>query len=63
MLNSSPEDLARGLKLADIRHILAANHPRGADLNAGNVTQALHRNDFVMAAKTDRLYAKAAGEW
>ena len=27
------------------------------------IIEALHRNDFVMAAKTDRLYAKAAGEW
>ena len=27
------------------------------------IIEALHRNDFVMAAKTDRLYAKAAGAW
>ena len=27
------------------------------------IIEALHYNDFVMAAKTDRLYAEAAGEW
>ncbi len=30
-----------GLELREIRRILAAYHPRGEDLNAGNVTQAL----------------------
>ena len=27
------------------------------------IIEALHRNDFVMAAKTDRLYAEASAEW
>ena len=27
------------------------------------IMEALHRNDFVMAAKTDRLYAEAADKW
>ncbi len=27
------------------------------------IIEALHRNDFVMAAKTDRLYAHASSEW
>ena len=27
------------------------------------IIEALHRNDFVMAAKTDRLYAEAADKW
>ncbi len=27
------------------------------------IIEALHRNDFVMAAKTDRLYAEASGAW
>ena len=27
------------------------------------IIEALHRNDFVMAAKTDGLYAGAATEW
>jgi 4a-hydroxytetrahydrobiopterin dehydratase len=27
------------------------------------IIEALHRNDFVMAAKTDRLYADVADQW
>ncbi len=51
--------------------ILTSHVEQASEIGWGRVTvawatmiiQALHRNDFVMAAKTDRLYAKAAGEW
>ena len=51
--------------------ILTAHVEQASEIGWGRVTvtwatmiiEALHRNDFVMAAKTDRLYAKAAGEW
>ena len=51
--------------------ILTSHVEEASEIGWGRVTvtwatmiiEALHRNDFVMAAKTDRLYAKAAGEW
>ena len=51
--------------------ILTSHVEQASEIGWGRVTvtwatmiiEALHRNDFVMAAKTDRLYAKAAGEW
>ena len=44
---------------------------RASEIGWGRVTvtwatmiiEALHRNDLVMAAKTDRLYAEASREW
>ncbi len=51
--------------------ILTSHVEQPSEIGWGRVTvtwatmiiEALHRNDFVMAAKTDRLYATAAGEW
>ncbi len=51
--------------------ILTSHVEQASAIGWGRVTatwatmliEALHRNDFVMAAKTDRLYAEAAGEW
>ena len=51
--------------------ILTSHVEQASEIGWGRVTvtwatmiiEALHRNDFVMAAKTDRLYAEAAGEW
>ena len=51
--------------------ILTSHVERASEIGWGRVTvtwatmiiEALHRNDFVMAAKTDRLYAKVAGGW
>lgn len=51
VLNSSPEQLARGLRLAEIRRMLEAVHPRGKDLNVGNVTQALQSASALQAKK------------
>ena len=41
ILTSNSLDLERGLRQAEIRKILQENHPEGAELNPGNVTQAL----------------------
>ena len=51
--------------------ILTSHVEQASEVGWGRVTvtwatmiiEALHRNDFVMAAKTDRLYAQAAGAW
>lgn len=41
VLTASIEDLRRGLRYNDIRQTLQGVHPSGAELNAGNITQAL----------------------
>jgi len=41
VLTTRAEDLERGLRLTEINRTLKAVHPKGADLNPGNVTQAL----------------------
>ena len=41
VLHASPTELEEGLPLTDINRTLKAVHPRGDDLNPGNVTQAL----------------------
>lgn len=51
--------------------ILTSHVEQASEIGWGRVTvtwatmiiEALHRNDFVMAAKTDQLYEKAAAEW
>ncbi len=51
--------------------ILTSHVEQASEIGWGRVTvtwatmiiEALHRNDFVMAAKTDRLYAEAAAAW
>ena len=51
--------------------ILTSHVEQASEVGWGRVTvtwatmiiEALHRNDFVMAAKTDRVYAQASGEW
>jgi hypothetical protein len=41
VLRATPDGLERGLSLTDINRTLRRVHPRGDDLNPGNVTQAL----------------------
>jgi len=41
VLTSDAEHLEIGFKQAEIRNILQSKHPRGAELNSGNVTQSL----------------------
>jgi hypothetical protein len=40
-LHSSPEELEAGIPLTEVNRTLRRVHPRGEDLNPGNVTQAL----------------------
>lgn len=41
VLHSSPDELESGITLTEINRTLKRVHPRGEDLNPGNVTQAL----------------------
>ncbi len=41
VLNSAPKELEDGLRLTDISREIQSKHPRGEELNPGNVTQAL----------------------
>lgn len=41
LLITEIENIGNGLKQLEIRNILQSVHPRGADLNSGNVTQSL----------------------
>ncbi|MED4890489.1 MULTISPECIES: hypothetical protein [Heyndrickxia] len=41
LITSDSNVLERGLRYSDIRHIIQAHHPRGAELNPGNLTQSL----------------------
>lgn len=41
LTTAPPSELELGLQYREIRRLLATAHPRGEDLNAGNVTQAL----------------------
>ena len=51
--------------------ILTSHVEKASEIGWGRVTvtwatmiiEALHRNDFVMAAKSDGLYAEATTEW
>jgi len=41
ILTSNVETLEKGFKQSEIRIILQGKHPRGTELNSGNVTQSL----------------------
>jgi len=41
VLTGAVDELSKGIRQKDIRDILRVNHPRGENLNQGNVTQAL----------------------
>lgn len=41
VITAKPLDLERGLRLPSIRKAIVTKHPRGQDLNPGNLTQAL----------------------
>jgi hypothetical protein len=41
LLNSTVEQLRDGLRLREISRLIKASHPKGDDLNNGNITQAL----------------------
>lgn len=41
VLTATTQQLEHGLRLAEVRRILQANHPSGVELNVGNITQAL----------------------
>jgi hypothetical protein len=41
VLHATPNELERGISLTDINRTLRQVHPRGEELNPGNVTQAL----------------------
>lgn len=41
ILTVSPDELAAGLSYRTIKNILKQHHPRGVNLNGGNITQAL----------------------
>lgn len=54
ILNSSPEDLENGLRLREISRSIKANHPKGNDLNNGNITQALISASSLQVKKNIR---------
>ncbi|MEA5461048.1 hypothetical protein VB796_18445 [Arcicella sp. LKC2W] len=41
ILNAEESDLDKGLRRSEINDVIRPNHPRGSDLNPGNLTQAL----------------------
>lgn len=51
VLTASPVDLEKGLLLGNVRSVLAEYHPRGNELNAGNVTQALQSAASLQVGK------------
>lgn len=54
ILSSSPEDLENGLRLREISRTIKANHPKGNDLNNGNITQALISASSLQVRKNIR---------
>ena len=51
VLSSTSEELEEGLRLTNITKTIQAKHPRGTDLNPGNVTQALQSASNVQVKK------------
>lgn len=51
VLTSSIQELQAGLKYSRIREVLEANHPQKADLNPGNITQALQSTAALQVKK------------
>lgn len=51
ILTASIEDLSRGLKYRKFKESLEKNHPKGSDLNWGNLTQALKSVVSLQLAK------------
>ncbi len=45
------EELQNGLRYSDIRKSIQARHPRGGDLNLGNLTQALQSATQLQSKK------------
>ncbi|QWU06961.1 hypothetical protein KNH48_01940 [Heyndrickxia coagulans] len=41
LITSQPDILEKGLRYSEIRHIIQGHHPRGSELNPGNLTQSL----------------------
>ncbi len=54
LLSSSVEDLSDGLRLREISQIIKAIHPKGQDLNNGNITQALQSASSLQVRKSIR---------
>ncbi len=54
LLSSSVEDLSDGLRLREISQIIKAIHPKGQDLNIGNITQALQSASSLQVRKSIR---------
>ncbi|WP_276357955.1 hypothetical protein [Cohnella caldifontis] len=51
VLISNTDQLERGIKYSDIRKIIATKHPKGDELNPGNITQALKSTASLQITK------------
>lgn len=51
VITTSTRQLEAGLKYSEIRRALEAHHPRGNDLNMGNLTQALRSTTSLQTSK------------
>jgi hypothetical protein len=54
LLSSTLEQLEDGLRLREISRAIKANHPKGANLNTGNITQALISASSLQVKKNIR---------
>jgi len=54
ILQSSLEQLSGGLRLREISRVIKSKHPRGDDLNNGNITQALISASSLQVKKNIR---------
>jgi len=52
ILNSEIQQLERGLKYSEMRVMIEKKHPRGEELNPGNITQALKSTASLQVAKS-----------
>jgi hypothetical protein len=51
VLSSPPEEVAKGMRIKQLRESITSKHPRGEDLNPGNLTQALQSTASLQVKK------------
>jgi hypothetical protein len=54
ILSSSPEELERGLRRAQVSTLIKAKHPLKGKLNEGNITQALQNAAALQVQRSIR---------
>lgn len=54
LLNSTIEQISGGIRLQEISRLIKSSHPKGGDLNAGNITQALISASSLQVKKNIR---------